>query len=512
MQIAGHSPTAPSLANRTGAQLHLRERSPAALARYREGVAAVVAVEIEQNAALSGRAGALDPERRTLTIGLLTMISLIAFEGMAVATVMPVVAGELDGFSWYGWAFSVFVLANLVGATAGGLLADRHGLGTTVTLGLALFACGLTVAGSAVSWSELLVARGLQGFGGGCLTALAYVAIARGYPPALRPRMLALFSSAWVLPALIGPAIAGMVEQQWSWRVVFLGLLPLVLLAGALVVGPLRRLPGSRGGQSNNRRLLLAVVVAVGTLSLLWGVGAVGDWETVSQLAAALAIVVGLLVGTPALRALLPSGTFSARPVRPGGTAVRGLVAFAFFGTEALIPLGLVTLRDLTPTEAGLFLTVGALAWVGGSWLQSRAEARDNGSGRVRRILAGLLGVIVGIVLVAVAILSPAVPIALGLLGWGLAGLGMGLAYPSATVLVLGAAQRGQEGEASSSLQVAEMVGTAVGTGLGGALLAVAVHLNWGTATGLTATFVLTAVVGAVAVVAANRLRPAAAV
>jgi MFS family permease len=466
------------------------------------------AVEVEQNTVLSGRAGALDPERRTLTVGLLTTISLIAFEGMAVATVMPVVASELDGLSWYGWAFSVFVLANLVGATAGGLLADQHGLGTAVTFGLALFACGLTVAGWAVSWPELLVARGLQGFGGGCLTALAYVAIARGYPPALRPRLLALFSSAWVLPALIGPALAGMIAQQWSWRVVFLGLLPLVLLAGALVVGPLRRLPGSRAGKSNNRRLLLAVVVAVGTLALLWGVGAVGDGETL--LAPALAIVVGLLVGTPALRALLPSGTFSARPVRPGGTAVRGLVAFAFFGTEALIPLGLVTLRDLTPTEAGLFLTVGALAWVGGSWQQSRAEARDSGSGRVRRILAGLLGVIVGIVLVAVAILWSAVPVALGLLGWGLAGLGMGLAYPSATVLVLGAAQRGQEGEASSSLQVAEMVGTAVGTGLGGALLAVAVHLGWGTAAGLTATFVLTAVVGGVGVLAANRLRPVA--
>ncbi len=467
-----------------------------------------VAIEAEQAPTAAGRApGALDAERRTLTVGLLTMISLIAFEGMAVATVMPVVAGELDGLSWYGWAFSVFVLANLVGATAGGLLADRQGLGMPVALGLALFACGLTVAGLAVSWPELLLARSLQGFGGGCLTALAYVAITRGYPPGLRPRMLALFSSAWVLPALIGPAIAGEVQQQWTWRAVFLGLLPLVLLAGTLVFGPLRRLPGARQAQSSNRRLLLALVLAVGALSLLWGVGAVGDEQTVSPFAPALAIVAGLAVGTPALRALLPNGTFSARPVRPGGTAVRGLVACAFFGTEALIPLGLVTLRDLTPTEAGIFLTVGALAWVAGSWLQSRAEARDSGGGRVGRILAGLFGVILGILLVAMAILWPSAPVALGLLGWGLAGLGMGVAYPSSTVLVLGAAKRGQEGEASSSLQVAEMVGTAVGTGLGGALLAVAVHLNWGTALGLTATFVLTSAVALVAVLAANRLR-----
>jgi MFS family permease len=186
---------------------------------------------------------------------------------------------------------------------------------------------------------------------------------------------------------------------------------------------------------------------------------------------------------------------------------VRGLVAFAFFGSEALVPLGLVMLRGLSPSEAGLFLSAGALSWVGGSWLQARSEARDSGAGRVGRILLGLLGVMAGIATVGCAILWPTLPVGLGLAGWSGAGLGMGFAYPAGTVLVLGAAAPGEEGQASASLQVAEMVGTAAGAGFGGTLVALAVHLDWGTAAGLAATFVLTAAVGGVGMLAARRLR-----
>jgi MFS family permease len=447
-------------------------------------------------------AGVLDRQHRALTVGVLLIVSLIAFEGMAVATILPVAAAELDGLSWYGWAFSVFVLANLVGAIAGGQVADRRGVLQALPQGLFSFAAGFVVAGLAPYWPILLLGRALQGFGGGSLAALAYVAIARGYPDRLRARMLALLSSAWVLPSLVGPALAGQIAEYLSWRWIFLGLLPLVAIAAILVAPPLRKLGSGRSESAGGHRLALALLVAAGGLVLLYGLGVAAE----SPLPGVACVGVGLLVTTLALRALLPAGVFTAQPGIPAGAAVRGLLAFSFFGCEALVPLGLVTLRDLTPSLAGVFLSAGALSWVGSSWLQARSDARDEGSGRVRRILVGLLLVIAGIGIVGATIVLPAVPLVVGFIAWSLAGFGMGHAYPAGTVLVLGAATQGEEGLASASLQVSEMVGTAAGTGMGGALLAIALHLDWGAAIGMATTFLLTAIVGGAGIVAARRL------
>ena len=74
----------------------------------------------------------------------------------------------------------------------------------------------------------LVAARFVQGLGAGTIPPIAYVAIGRSLPEALRPRMFATLSTAWVLPGVIGPAIAGRVGETLGWRYVFLGLLPLI--------------------------------------------------------------------------------------------------------------------------------------------------------------------------------------------------------------------------------------------------------------------------------------------
>ena len=181
--------------------------------------------------------GVFAPARRPLTIGILVSITAIAFEGIAVATVLPTTATDLGGLDAYGWAFSAFMLTSLLGAIAAGQMSDRRDAILPARLGFLRFAAGLLVAGFAPSWPVLLVGRVLQGFGGGSLGAVAYVAVARGYPERLRPRLLALVSSAWIVPGLIGPAIAGQVAEHWTWRLVFLGILP-PLLGGTLLLVP----------------------------------------------------------------------------------------------------------------------------------------------------------------------------------------------------------------------------------------------------------------------------------
>jgi MFS family permease len=401
--------------------------------------------------------------RGALTTGLILTVSMSAFEQLAVATVLPVAVDDIGGLSLYGWAFSGFMLAQIVGIAVAGRAADRQGLAAPFALGIALFALGLAGAGAAPSMPALIAARLLQGIGAGFVQVLAYAAVARGYPVEARPRLLALLSTAWVAPGLVGPALAAAIAGTIGWRWVFLSIIPLCGVAALLTLPALRPLAATPDvGTSPPRQVLpaaalaLAVGLAVAALSRTELAVAIGG----GAVAAAAAL--------PSLRRLLPAGTLSAAPGAPAAVATVGLLSAAIFGTEVFLPLTLTELRAQPLTLAGLVLTASTIAWTAGAWLQERIVNRFS-----RRTVAsaGLVLLTIGIA-TTMAILSPRVPPAVAVLTWGLACFGTGLAYSTASLVVLESASSGAEGEASTGLQLAFVLGTALGTGVGGAVLA----------------------------------------
>jgi MFS family permease len=177
-----------------------------------------------------------------LTVGLVLLVTLVASEALAVATVMPKVEADLGDIWLYGWVFSAFFLGNLVGIVVAGKASDRMKPVIPFAVGAVLFVAGLLLGGLAGSMALLVAARVLQGVGAGALPTVAYVAIGREYPPDARPRMFALMSTAWVVPSLIGPGLAAVVGEQFGWRWVFLGLVPIVVVCGLAVVGSVSRI------------------------------------------------------------------------------------------------------------------------------------------------------------------------------------------------------------------------------------------------------------------------------
>ena len=182
------------------------------------------------------------PHRRALTFGLVLTVTFVASEALAVITVMPLVARDLHGLALYGWVFSTFQLASLIGIVAAGRDADRHGPARPYVAGLILFSAGLLVAGLAPFMWVLVAGRCLQGLGAGAVPAVAYVAIGRSLREAQRAQMMAVLSTAWVVPGIVGPGVAAAVAHLFGWRWVFLGLIPLVAVAGPLAVPSLIRL------------------------------------------------------------------------------------------------------------------------------------------------------------------------------------------------------------------------------------------------------------------------------
>ncbi len=441
--------------------------------------------------------GIMSPALRLLTVGILAVITLGAFEDMAVSTALPTAARAVHGISGYGWLFSAFLIANLLGMVICGGWVDRAGPTRPAAVGLLGFCAGLLLAGAASTLEILALARAIQGISAGLLFVALYVLIGEHYPTRLQPRMSAAVSSAWVVPSLTGPTVSGALTQTVGWRWVFWGIVPLVVIAGLVLMPTLRRAPRRSGGTRAPARLLAAVVVAGGLVVFQASGHLAAGWTTPVAIAG-VAIVAGGLSG------LLPPGWWRLAPGVPGAVTLRGLLAAALFGLDALIPLSLQAQHHFAPLTSGIPLTCGALGWTAGAWVQGR----DRWSVTQRFALAQA-----GFLLLALAAGATALVVQPWAWGWAatatqtLAGCGMGIGTTGISVLVLRFTSDARRGHDLSSLQIADAVGAALATGFGGILIARA------SAGGLTRTHAFTTVdltLAAVALlggIAARRVR-----
>ena len=425
-------------------------------------------------------------------------ITFVASEALAVVTVMPVVARDLGGLRLYGWVFSGFMLGSVIGIVLAGREADRRGPAVPFAAGVVLFSAGLAIAGTAASMGILVAGRVLQGIGAGAVPAVAYASIGRSFTGALRARMMAVLSTAWVAPGLAGPAISAEVTRLFGWRWVFLGLLPLVVVTGSIALPALIRLGPPAAVKAQEHRLIDGIRTASGAALILGGLTlAAGSGAILPGLGL---IAAGGLVGLPALRRLVPPGTLRVRPGLPATIASRAVLTFAFFGADAYVTLTITAIRHRSPVVASLAVTGATLAWTVGAWVQARLSESWEGRRLVRTGMVIILAGIAGMVLV----LQPAVPVAEGIAAWTVAGLGMGLAYAPISLMMLKQAPPGQEGRTSASLNLADMLGTAIGIGVGGA--AVAAQAGRDLRAGLTAAFAIAAAMGLVLLAVSRRL------
>ena len=443
----------------------------------------------------------ISDRRRGLQIGLVAVVTLVAFESLAVTTILPDIEADLGGIAWYGWVTSAFFLGTMVGIVFAGDQADRRGAGRPYVIGLVLFAVGLVIGGLAPSMPVLVLGRFVQGFGAGVVPAIGYVAIGRAFSVQERPRMFAILSTAWVVPGLVGPVLAERIGQEVGWRWVFLGLIPLVVIAGAVVVPAMMRLGPVTEVQPTavpflRRRLVEAIRVAIGTALLVAGL-------TFDRLLLVPAVVLGLAIGLGSLRRLTPPGTLRGRAGLPAVIASRGAITFVFFGLDAFVPYALTSGRDRSTLVASIAVTVTTVSWTIGAWIQQRWIARVGEAWFVR---IGYVVLAPGVALAAAAALFDALPFWLIHVGGVAAGLGMGFAYSAHAQLTFRSVKEREVGSATSSLQLCDNLGVALGTGVVGAVVAFGDDLGWAPGTAVAIAWTVPVAVALIGVGLARRL------
>jgi len=398
--------------------------------------------------------------RGPLTFGIVLVELIAAVQASVTVTIMPAVSHDLGGLQFYGLVFSAYFLTGMAATPLAGGAADRWGPGRPFAAMVGLFALGTLLCALAPSMPVLAACRGVQGFGAAAQYTMAYGAIAKAYPEAGRARMMTLLSAVWTIPGVLGPAFGSLVASTVGWRWAFLSLLPLLALAFLLTLPQMTRVAGGASGTSLDPRW--PVLLALGTGVLL------SSLSTLSPASLPLAAG-GLAVAVVAMVKVLPAGTFRAAAGLPAAVAV------SFFGNAgynmvyAFFPLLITQVRGRSLAEGGLVVTLLTVSWTFGAWWQSRLVTRTS---HRRLVVGGCLVLSAGVAVSASAL--EGAPLVVAYAGWMFGGVGIGIFFQSILMVAMEAAPAGSETTAVASTQLAIRIALAVGTGVGGAIIAVA--------------------------------------
>ncbi|GAB4216911.1 MAG: MFS transporter [Roseiflexaceae bacterium] len=415
----------------------------------------------------SGYGALFNETQRMRSLAIVLMLLIATLDVLIVATAMPTILQQLGNVELYSWVFSAYNLSNIAALPVFGALTGRWGVLRTMALAVAVFAAGSVVAALADSMLMLVVGRAVQGLGAGGLFALPNLIIARYYPDDLRPRAIALSSAVWGVSALAGPLAGGLLLDLWGWHAIFWVNLPICAVIMLLGVLGLRGVDqGDPQAAPANLHSPLLLTLAAG---LLLAAPAAGEWTyRVALVAGGLVTGLGYALADRRSRfPIVPPEVW--RAAGPLGVAIAtlALISVGFFAAETFLPLLLQTGRGLSASVSGALISVGALAWMIGTFWVSR---RDDLGPRQQTLLG--LAVIIAGVAGLLLLIGLGLPAPLAFVFWGMGGLGMGILVPSCTTVVLDAARGSEAGRITAAGQLMQNLGISVGAALAGAIAA----------------------------------------
>ncbi|MGA8900674.1 MDR family MFS transporter [Bradyrhizobium sp.] len=386
----------------------------------------------------------LPGEVRTILMSLMLTMFLAALDQTIVATALPTIGRQFGDVSSLSWVITAYLLASTAVAPVFGTLSDIYGRRATIVTSLSLFIVGSILCALAPSMTILIIARGLQGLGGGGILPIVQTVIADVVTPRERGQYQAYFSGVWMAAGIGGPILGGVFAEHLHWSMIFWINVPLGLASLAMLLPKMGRIP-----VFHRRRkvdwlggvLLMAAAVVV-MLVLTWG-GNRYAWLSpviMAMIGASVALAFGfvwhaLRADEPFLPLSLMGGT-----VVPYAMVCGGCAMGAMLGLTVYLPLYYQGVYHLSASEAGMALIPLAAVSTGGAAIAGRTMARSRHYKRV-----AIVGTIVAAATAAALAVAP-MPLWLLLVLLSVFALGLGTAFPVSTVSSQNAVARSQVG------------------------------------------------------------------
>ncbi len=402
--------------------------------------------------------------------GVMTGMALAALDGTIVNTALSTIVGELGGVTAYTWVGTAYLLTSTAATPLFGKLSDLYGRRLLFEIAIGTFVVGSLLCGLAQDMTQLVLARGVQGIGGGGLFALTFTIIGDAVSPRERGRYVGFITSVFTVCSVIGPLLGGFFVDHLTWRWIFLVNVPLGAIAMAVSHRALR-LPFVRQQRAVDYVGATLVVGAVTALVLMlsWTSDEFG-WTSTATVAMGVLTVVLTTVfvwwegRTP--EPIIPLRLLRIDVVR----TVVPLVAIAtgvMFGANAFLPLFLQGVTGVSPTRSGLLLIPFAVGVAASATIIGR---RTTQTGRYKRWpILGSASASLGLCCFLL-LDDTATGLAVALVGMVLLGIGLGGIMPTGTLAVQNAIEWQDLGAGTSLVTFMRSLGGAVGLAAYGAV------------------------------------------
>jgi EmrB/QacA subfamily drug resistance transporter len=407
-------------------------------------------IDISDAPPIAPRAPLTQGEVRTILMSLLVTMFLAALDQTIVATALPTIGRQFQDVSNLSWVITAYLLASTAVAPVFGTLSDIYGRRSTIIAALGLFIAGSILCALAPNMTVLIVARGLQGLGGGGIMPIVQTVISDVVTPRERGQYQAYFSGVWMVAGIGGPVLGGVFAEHLHWSMIFWINVPLGLISLAMLLPKMGKIP-----VFHRRRkvdwlggvLLMASAVVI-MLVLTWG-GNRYLWLSptiMAMVGASVALTLAFVwhagnAKEPFLPLSLMGGTVAPYALAGGGCAFG-----AMLGLTVHLPLYYEVVYHLSASEAGLALIPLAAISTGGAAVAGRAMARYK-----HYKLVAIIGTSCATVL-GCALALTTLPLWGLLLLLSLFALGLGTVFPLSTVALQNAVARSQVGTITGAM------------------------------------------------------------
>ncbi|REE22766.1 EmrB/QacA subfamily drug resistance transporter [Paraburkholderia sp. BL27I4N3] len=399
-----------------------------------------------------------------LGIGLVNM--LVALDQTVVSTALPSIVAELHGFEYYAWIASAYLLASVVTVPVFGRLGDYFGRKRFVIAAVITFTVASVLCGVANDMLFLVIARGLQGVGGGMMVGTAFASIPDLFPdPRARVRWQVVMAAAYGIGTAAGPSLGGWMSEHWGWRSTFLINLPVGAAALYFIWAHLPAFRRPHEGEVKIDWLGAALVAAVlgGLQAFIESVPKNG--LTAGNLTLAACVIAGaialLICEKRATHPIIPLDLFN-DPQLVTLFTLGMLSGFVMFSLIFFAPLLLQGGFGLSPQQAGLLATPIAACIALGSLLNTRIVIHMKKPTQILSIGFALLL----FAAIALAFANPDTPHVWIELPMAAVGIGLGFILNNLNVFGQEIAGRERFGITTALLQSTRMVGGMLGTSI----------------------------------------------